>query len=141
MSRMQLTYIFAIIICSCNFSPSVINTTSKTTITAKPDKINFGKVKVNTDNKAEFVITNTGEASLTIYDIKTSCGCTVADWDKRPLKSGKSTTIKITHKDKYPGVFKKTITVYGNLNQPYKLNISGELTTEKNIIARNITAP
>ena len=137
--RNTFTIGFLILVCiSCN---NTTYTPIQTTITAKPDKINLGKVKVNTDNKAEFVITNTGEAPLTIYTIKTSCGCTAADWNKRPIKPGKSTTIKISHKDKYPGVFKKTITVYGNLKQPYKLYINGELTTEKNNMATNTNAP
>jgi hypothetical protein len=61
-------------------------------------------------------------------DVKTSCGCTVPLWDKRPLASGETTTIKVEVKPETTGAFRKTITVYGNAeNAPLQLAVMGEV--------------
>jgi hypothetical protein len=69
------------------------------------------------------------DSPFTIMDVKTSCGCTVPLWEKRPLASGEKTTIKVEVKPDTPGSFRKTITVYGNAeNAPLQLAVTGEVT-------------
>jgi len=76
----------------------------------------FGKVKVDTDNKATFVVTNTGKNPLIIEDVSVSCGCTTAEKPEKPIAPGKSEKISVVFHPK-PGQLKeqnKTITVTAN---------------------------
>jgi hypothetical protein len=50
-----------------------------------------------------------------ISDVKPSCGCTVADFPKQPIASGKEGRISVTFDAKTPGYFSKTVTVYANI--------------------------
>lgn len=43
-------------------------------------------------------LTNTGTKSLVIHDIATSCGCTVADYDRHPARSGEILNIIVSFK-------------------------------------------
>ncbi|MCI6161445.1 MAG: DUF1573 domain-containing protein [Prevotellaceae bacterium] len=64
----------------------------------------------------EFAFTNVGNAPLVINQAVASCGCTVPSYTKEPIAPGKTGTIKVTYngKGKFPGHFKKTITVRTN---------------------------
>ena len=44
--------------------------------------VDVGKVKKGDPVRHEFVIRNAGDAPLEITEVKPSCGCTVADYDK-----------------------------------------------------------
>ena len=60
--------------------------------------------------------TNVGQAPLVINQAVASCGCTVPSYPKAPIKPGEKGEIKITYngKGKFPGHFKKTITIRTN---------------------------
>ena len=55
-------------------------------------------------------------APLVINQAVASCGCTVPSYPKAPIKPGEKGEIKITYngKGKFPGHFKKTITIRTN---------------------------
>jgi hypothetical protein len=59
-------------------------------------EFDFGDINQNDIVNHSFVITNTGGDILQILDLKASCGCTVAIPDKKELKPGESTQIKVT---------------------------------------------
>ncbi|MFN5912161.1 MAG: DUF1573 domain-containing protein [Bacteroidota bacterium] len=76
----------------------------------------FGKVKVDTDNKVTFVVTNSGKNPLIIEDVAVSCGCTTAEKPEKPIAPGKSEKISVVFHPK-PGQLKeqkKSITVTAN---------------------------
>lgn len=52
-----------------------------------PTDTDFGEIKLSDVKTAQFVITNRGEKSLYLYDIKTSCGCTSAVFEIDGVKS------------------------------------------------------
>ena len=59
-----------------------------------------------------------------------SCGCTVADFTKKPVKPGESGVINVTYDgtDKFPGHFTKTISVRSNaVSQLVRLTIEGTM--------------
>ena len=66
--------------------------------------------------KTTFTFTNVGKAPLVINQVVASCGCTVANYDKRPIPPGQKGTIEISYNGagKFPGHFKKSITVRTN---------------------------
>lgn len=82
------------------------------------DKVlhDFGTIKVDTDNKATFVVTNTGSNPLIIEDVSVSCGCTTAEKPEKPIAPGKSDKISVVFHPK-PGQLneqKKSITITAN---------------------------
>nr|WP_314753993.1 DUF1573 domain-containing protein [uncultured Prevotella sp.] len=85
----------------------------------KFDKLvhNFGTFsESNSVQKCTFVFTNTGNAPLVINQAIASCGCTIPSYTKAPIKPGEKGKIEITYngKGKFPGHFKKSITIRTN---------------------------
>lgn len=82
--------------------------------------------------KCTFKFTNTGSAPLIIHQAIASCGCTVPTYTKSPIRPGQTGTIEITYngKGKYPGHFKKIITVRSNAKEHsvVRLYIEGDMT-------------
>ncbi len=85
----------------------------------KFDKLvhNFGTFsESNSVQKCTFVFTNTGNAPLVTNQAITSRGCTIPSYTKAPIKPGEKGKIEITYngKGKFPGHFKKSITIRTN---------------------------
>jgi hypothetical protein len=57
----------------------------------------LGRVGLGTKNSCEFKFTNTGQGLLKITNVKSTCGCTVAQLDKKEYAPGESGTIKATY--------------------------------------------
>ena len=93
--------------------------------------MDFGKFpESNPVQKCTFTFTNTGNAPLIINQAIASCGCTVPEYTKEPVAPGKTGTINVTYngKGKFPGYFKKTITIRTNgKTEMTRLYISGEM--------------
>ena len=88
----------------------------------------------NPVQKCTFTFTNTGNAPLIINQAIASCGCTVPEYTKEPVAPGKTGTINVTYngKGKFPGFFKKTITIRTNgKTEMTRLYISGEMEDGK----------
>lgn len=56
----------------------------------------FGTIKANDKVTYDFTFTNTGTADLIITDAKGSCGCTVPEYPKDPIKPGQGGKIKVS---------------------------------------------
>lgn len=63
-----------------------------------------------------FTFTNEGDKPLVINQAVASCGCTIPKYTKTPVKPGEKGTISVTYngRGRFPGHFKKTITVRTN---------------------------
>ncbi len=78
---------------------------------------NFGKVKEGEKVSHVFKFTNTGANDLIISDARGSCGCTVPQWPKEPVKPGATGEIKVEYDSKgKSGVQKKTVSITANTN-------------------------
>lgn len=87
-----------------------------------------------------FKFTNTGDDLLIIYQAVASCGCTVPNYTKEPIKPGQSGEVKITYNGagKYPGHFKKSITVRSNAKEEMtRLYVEGDMTPKTGSKAAN----
>ena len=81
-----------------------------------------------------FTFTNVGDAPLIINQAVASCGCTVPEYTKTPIKAGEKGEIKVTYNGtgKFPGHFKKSITVRTNGKvEMTRLYIEGDMTEAK----------
>ena len=80
-----------------------------------------------------FTFTNVGDAPLVIHQAVASCGCTVPEYTQEPVMPGKTGTIKITYNGtgKYPGHFKKSITLRTNAKtEMMRLFVEGDMTAK-----------
>jgi len=97
---------------------------------------NFGKFSEKQPvQKCTFTFTNTGTAPLVINQAIASCGCTVPAYTKTPILPGKKGEITVTYNGtgKFPGHFKKTITVRSNATtEMTRLQVEGDMEEAKN---------
>lgn len=91
----------------------------------------FGKFsEENAEVSCEFKFTNIGDAPLVIHQAVASCGCTIPECTQEPIMPGKTGVIKVTYngKGRYPGHFKKSITVRTNAKtEMVRLYIEGDM--------------
>jgi len=109
------------------------------TMAQKPAQIKFDKTTHNFGTFSEknpkvtctFSFTNVGDQMLVINQAIASCGCTVPEYTKEPVKPGEKGEIKVTYngEGKFPGHFKKSITVRTNgAVEMTRLYIEGDMT-------------
>lgn len=55
----------------------------------------FGKIKSNARIEKTFTVSNTGKSKLVLRDIQANCTCVELSIDKKELKAGESTTLKV----------------------------------------------
>lgn len=92
-------------------------------ITFDETQFNFGEIIQGQVVEHDFIFTNTGKNDLVIYDSKGSCGCTVPEWPKEPIKPGKKDKVHVkfdsTNKE---GHQTKTVTLTCN-TQPNQVTL------------------
>ena len=95
------------------------------------EKHDFGKIPQGTPVTTVFEFTNVGKEPLILTEVRPTCGCTIADYNKTPVKGGEKGTIKITYNAAAAAPFNKTIVVKSNAVTPEKyLNIIGEVVAK-----------
>ena len=113
-----------------------------TALAQKPAEIKFDKLTHNFGTFSEkspvvtctFTFTNVGETPLVINQAVASCGCTVPEYTKAPIKPGEKGEIKVTYNGtgKFPGHFKKSITIRTNgVVEMTRLYIEGDMEEAK----------
>ena len=97
----------------------------------------FGTINEGDKVETEFIVTNGGEVDLIISDAKGSCGCTVPEPPKDPIKPGASAPIKVTFDSNgKPGAQKKTVTLTTNTEKGYEtFEIKANVTPKAGISA------
>lgn len=103
-------------------------TEKPTVILFKSTVYDFGKIEYGSDAIAVFVFKNVTKKPVKLTNVKTSCGCTAADWPKEEIAKKKKQKISVTYDSRRMGSFNKTIYVYieGQEN-PIQLEIKGEV--------------
>ena len=95
---------------------------------------NFGTFSEKTPvQTAVFAFTNIGKAPLIINQAIASCRCTIPSYTKEPIMPGEKGTVKVTYngKGKFPGHFKKSITIRTNGKvEMVRLYIEGDMKEE-----------
>lgn len=94
--------------------------------------IDYGTIAYDSDGTRTFTFTNRGRSPIIIADIKSSCGCTVPKYSKKPILPGETSTIEVKYSTKRIGAFSKTITINSNAFEKRKvLKIKGNVVKEK----------
>lgn len=96
--------------------------TSKTqSTTVRFDRLvhDFGRINEGEKVKTTFKITNTGEYGLLIYHAQSTCGCTVPDWPRYPIKKGATGDINVEFDSEGKhGEIMKNVTISANTEPP-----------------------
>jgi hypothetical protein len=91
-------------------------------MTFQEEEHDFGTIQQGDKPSCEFEFKNTGEADLIITSARGSCGCTVPDYPKTPIKAGESGKIKVSFDSKgKSGPTAKTVTILCNTKEGNKI--------------------
>lgn len=123
--RLLLMWVFAVLAATGAMAQAVIK--------FEKTSHNFGKFKETQKVQYAFTFTNTGDQPLVIQQAFASCGCTVANPPKDPIAPGNKGQITVTFngKGRFPGYFKKPITVRSNAaNSMVRVYIEGTLLAD-----------
>ncbi|NNF02168.1 MAG: DUF1573 domain-containing protein [Bacteroidia bacterium] len=131
---------FALVFISCDRNPTqpendsnLLNTdvfSSKTTARFDHFAHDFGDIKEGQKVEHLFTFVNSGSKDLLIISAEGSCGCTVPEFPKDPVKPGESSQIKVVFNSKgRKGPQIKTVKVIANTNDPLT-----ELIIKANVI-------
>ncbi|MBS1765052.1 MAG: DUF1573 domain-containing protein [Bacteroidetes bacterium] len=90
---------------------------------------NYGTIKQGDKVEYTFNFTNTGKEPLIITSAQGSCGCTVPEWPKEPIKKGENGKIHVTFNSAGKmGLQDKTVTINSNAKtNPVVLHIKGNI--------------
>ncbi|MFC2115326.1 DUF1573 domain-containing protein [Bacteroidota bacterium] len=89
-------------------------------------RIDFGEISFSSEAECEFVFTNSGKDPLLVTHVKSTCGCTIAEWSREPVRSGEKGSIRVNYDTHRVGAFTKSIYVYSNAeNGVQRLYITG----------------
>lgn len=84
-------------------------------ISFKDDFHDFGKINSGEKISYAFKFKNTGKSVLLISNVSTSCGCTVTDYPKQPIKPGEESSVDVSFDSSgRRGLQTKSITVFTN---------------------------
>jgi hypothetical protein len=123
--NLTLNILSAFLILALSFRASPAKKGSIFTKTAvlkfETETIDYETIQQHSDGKRTFTFTNKGEAPLVISQVKTSCGCTVANYTKAPILPGKTGEIEVVYDTKRLGTFHKSITVMSNAEETQKI--------------------
>jgi hypothetical protein len=82
----------------------------------------FGRLVSGDKVRYSFKFMNTGKSLLIISDVSTSCGCTVSDYPRQPIKPGEGGTVDVSFdSENRHGLQNKSVTVFSNTQPPSAL--------------------
>lgn len=99
----------------------------------KSTEYNFGKITSGEVVTYSFEFTNTGKADLIISNATASCGCTVPDYPRNPIKPGGTGKIDVKFDSNgKSGMQDKSVTLTTNCEPSVmELHIKGEVTAKQ----------
>lgn len=107
-------------------------------ITAKNQVIDCGQVLYQQPVTVQFELKNEDNSQLLIHDVKTSCGCTAAEYPHAAVLGNSEFKVSATYDARQMGHFEKLIAVYANAkDEPLLLTLKGVVVNELRHFAGN----
>lgn len=132
-----ITVLLATGLCSCNSEPSVLEIKGSDDSGSPEIKFtqlvhDFGKIEEGEKVACVFIFKNSGNKDLLISSATTSCGCTVPEFDDKPIPPGGDGKVEVVFDSVYRhGAQNKTITIMSNASKPMViLRIKAEVITK-----------
>ena len=92
------------------------------------ETVDLGKIKQGNPTKGVFVVTNIGTTPLIIEQANPTCGCTISDFTKSPIATGKTGTIDATYNAANAGHFEKHLTVkFAGVDEVKSITLTGDV--------------
>jgi len=108
----------------------------------KTETIDFGKIQQSNPATATFTVMNTGSKDLIIEQANPTCGCTISDFTKTPIKPGQTGEIKATYNAAGLGAFEKHLTVkFAGADDMKSITIKGEVLNADDFAKYKATTP
>ena len=99
---------------------------TKTEVKTNSHTIDLGQFDWKIQKDTLITLKNIGPNPLQIYDVVSSCGCTVVDYNKNACVVGDSLSISVSYKADNSGFFNKSVIVYCNVEEsPLSFRIKG----------------
>lgn len=150
MKKIVVTLLVAIAFTACNQSAAdkvedkIADLSDTTTTTAVADVdapkfefekeiFDFGVIQEGESVQTTFKFKNGGKTPLIITDATATCGCTVPEYPKTPIKPGEEGTIKVVFNSQGKlGMQDKVVTIMSNASpQAPGLHLVGEIKEKK----------
>jgi len=95
----------------------------------------FGVINEGDIVETVFKFTNSGKSELIITSAKGSCGCTVPEWPKEPIKPGEAGEIKVIfNSTRKPNLQQKQITLTTNTDEGREIiKIKAQVTPKSKV--------
>jgi hypothetical protein len=128
MKKIIALFTFIIGFTSFNSASAQSQAVSKSEFKFETESHDFGKIKQNNPVTHIFNFTNVGAEPIIIYEVRPSCGCSVAEFTKTPIAPNQTGTVSVKFDAAAKGPFTKHLTVRSNTKTPIKtLVIKGEV--------------
>jgi hypothetical protein len=111
-------------------------------LTVVEGNYNFGTVSQGKKVQHNFVIKNSGDATLQIKELNASCGCTAAKPSSSLIPPGKSAEIQVIFDStNFSGKVQKSVTVVTNAGKTpnFTLNMDGNIVEELQVTPRQLS--
>ena len=117
---------------------SIVSAQTLKLVNIQDDALDYGTVTKSSDGVRKIEVKNTGKKPLIISNVTSSCGCTVPEWTKTPIKPRKKGFINVKYNTDIVGTISKTITINSNDTEtPNKIvKIKGTVEDKKEEIGR-----
>lgn len=123
--------VFSVLLFSCgdqknnsSVEADVVDTVSAepkvelTTMEFDHTQFDFGEIEQGDTVVHTFSFTNTGNHDLVISNVRASCGCTVSNWTKQPVKPGQKGVVDVRfNSGGRKDLQNKVVTVKANIEQ------------------------
>jgi hypothetical protein len=93
------------------------------------EEFRFGSIAQGEKVSHAFTFTNIGKEPLILENVSASCGCTVPDWPKEPIKGGEKATINVTFNSAgKSGLQNSVVTIHANTeSSPKQIFMKGNV--------------
>lgn len=108
----------------------------------KAETIDLGKIPQGVPAVSTFIVTNIGKTDLIIESANPTCGCTVGDYTKAPIKPGQTGTITATFNAANVGPINKYMNVkFAGAEDTKSIGFKGEVLTAEDYAKLKGTMP
>lgn len=95
-----------------------------------PTTHDFGEILHKSATRHAFHFKNTSDTPFVIDNVRTSCGCTAADWVETPILPDSTATIEVIYDAHDLGYFRKYVKVFlSGQRKAEKLYLEGEVVS------------
>lgn len=100
-----------------------INLVKKEDIKFVYTEYDFGRISPFEKVNCKFYFTNNSDKKYIIHNVTTTCGCTVASWNRKPINPSDQDSISVDFISKGGGINQKTIIIESNCKHKIELKV------------------